>query len=93
MTDPFMIFVDGTPVEATAGDTTIESIERWRPELALELRAGTRALTDSRGLPSPIDSAAYAGAIFRVVSARPARTSDTPNAPDTHDTPDAKDGD
>lgn len=79
MTDPFMIFVDGTPVETRAGDTTITSIERWRSDLAAELRAGTRALTDSRGLPIPIDLPAYAGAIVRVVSARVA------DAPDTGD--------
>ncbi|MGI9091742.1 MAG: hypothetical protein ACR2GG_11690 [Gemmatimonadaceae bacterium] len=90
MTDPFMIFVDGTPVETRAGDTTITSIERWRSDVAAELRAGTRTLTDSRGLPIPIDSAAYAGAIFRVVSARAARASD---AGDAGDAPDTEDGD
>ncbi len=76
MKGPFRIFVDGTPVDANAGDTTIAAIQRWRADIAVQLREGTRMLTDSRGLPISIDLPAYAGAIFRVVSARSARPSD-----------------
>ncbi len=55
------------------GDTTIEAIQHWRADVALQLLDGACILTDSRGLPTASDSPAYAGAIFRVVSARAAR--------------------
>ena len=69
MTSPFFIFVDGTPVAATTGQTTLDAITAWKPELA-ELLGDARSLADSRGLPVDAALAAYAGAIFRVVSAR-----------------------
>lgn len=69
MTSPFLIFVDGKPVPATAGQTTLDAIAAWQPEIAERLGA-TRNLTDSRGLPIDPGLPAYAGAIFRVVSAR-----------------------
>ncbi len=74
MTDSFRIFVDGSPVDAAAGDSTIAAIQRWRSDIADALRSGARILTDSRGLPIAADSPAYAGAIFRVVGARGARS-------------------
>ena len=69
MTSPFLIFVDGTPVAATAGQSTLDAIAAWRPELA-SLLGESRNLADSRGLPIDPRLPAYAGAIFRVVSAR-----------------------
>lgn len=80
-----MIFVDGTPVEARNGDSIVASIQRLRPDVATELRSGGRALTDSRGLPIPPDSPAYAGAIVRVVSARAARVAAEASAADALD--------
>lgn len=90
MSEPFRIFVDGVAVEATAGETTIAAIQRWHPHLALQLRDGARTLTDSRGLPISIDSPAYAGAIFRVGSARTARANDATIGTDATN---AEDGD
>ena len=69
MTSPFFIFVGGAPVSASSGQTTLEAITAWKPELA-ELLGNTRNLADSRGLPIDPELPAYAGAIFRVVSAR-----------------------
>lgn len=69
MTSPFLIFVDGTPVPATPGQTTLDAITAWNPEVAAML-GNTRNLADSRGLPADPGLPAYAGAIFRVVSAR-----------------------
>ncbi len=73
MPDPFRIFVDGAPIEARTGQSVIEALQQWNADVAASLRAGARALTDSRGLPISPDSPAYAGAIFRVVSARSLR--------------------
>lgn len=69
MTSPFLIFVDGKPVPAAAGQTTLEAIAAWQPAIA-QLLGASRNLTDSRGLPIDPGLPAYAGAIFRVVSAR-----------------------
>jgi len=73
---PFCIFVDGVRVSADAGQTTLDAIAAWRPDVALSLRNESRALSDSRGLVTDPESAAYAGAIFRVVGARQLRTTD-----------------
>ena len=75
MTSSFLIFVDGNAVPATAGQTTLDAITDWQPDLA-KLLGNTRSLSDSRGLPIDPALPAYAGAIFRVVSARQPGTSD-----------------
>lgn len=75
MNSSFLIFVDGKPVPARTGQTTIDAIMEWQPELAKSL-GNTRSLADSRGLPIDPGLPAYAGAIFRVVSARQADISD-----------------
>jgi hypothetical protein len=75
LTSSFLIFVDGKAVPATAGQTTLDAITDWQPELA-KLLGNTRSLADSRGLPIDPALPAYAGAIFRVVSARQPDTSD-----------------
>ncbi len=75
MISPFFIFVDGAPVSATSGQTTLDAIAAWKPELAT-LLGDTRNLADSRGLPIDPELPAYAGAIFRVVSARRPAISD-----------------
>ena len=69
MTSPFLIFVDGTPVSAIPGQTTLDAITAWNPEVA-GLLGNTRKLADRRGLPADPVLPAYAGAIFRVVSGR-----------------------
>jgi hypothetical protein len=77
LSSPFLIFVDGKPVQATAGQTTLDAIAAWQPELA-GLLGNTRRLADSRGLPIDPGLPAYAGAIFRVVSAgRPGSSDET----------------
>ena len=76
MISPFCIFIDGTPVSAHAGQTTLDAITQWRPEVAASLADDTRVLTDSRGLPADPASLACAGAIFRVVSSRQLRAND-----------------
>lgn len=74
--DSFYIFVDSVPVTARSGQSVLDAIEAWQPELSVSLREQRRSLTDSRGLPISADSPAYAGGIFRAVSVRASRTPD-----------------
>jgi hypothetical protein len=70
MTDPFVVFVNGTRVDVAPSATALEAVHAWNADAAGEVVLGTRALTDSRGLALPPDTPLYAGAIVRVVSAR-----------------------
>jgi len=69
----FFIFVDGTPVSVNAGQTTLDAIVAWQPQIAESISNDSRILTDSRGLPADPAAPAFAGAIFRVVSNRQLR--------------------
>ena len=46
---------------------------RVRVDDCLGVSAGTRVITDSRGLPIAADTPAYGGAIYRLASARALR--------------------
>ena len=70
------IFVNGVPVDALQGEDVIDTIQRWDPSVAEQLRSGGRALADSRGLPTGVHTPAHGGAIFRVVSGRQVQTDD-----------------
>lgn len=72
MTGPVRIYIDAKPVDASSGSTLIDALASASPDDAQQVRDGKRMLTDSRGLPAAPDSAIYAGAIYRVVSARSA---------------------
>jgi hypothetical protein len=74
VTSPFLIFVDGAPVTAAAGETILDAIAKWRPDVGVSLADKSRLLTDSRGLPTDSAATAFAGAIFRVVTNRQAGT-------------------
>lgn len=80
MISSFFIFVDGTPVPATSGQTTMDAIGSWRPDVAESLATDSRMLADSRGLPADPAAPAYAGAIFRVVSSRQLRSASDPSS-------------
>ena len=64
------IYFDGVGVDASAGATVLEALERAKPEEAAAVRAGERLITDSRGLPAEPSATVYGGAIFRLVRAR-----------------------
>ena len=64
------VFVNGRGVDAPQDGTALDAVRIADPAEAEEVAAGRRALTDSRGLPAQPDAPVYAGAIFRVVSAR-----------------------
>jgi hypothetical protein len=62
--------VNARRVEVPDGAPVLDAVRAWDPAAAAEVERGTRAVTDSRGLPVGSDAPVYAGAIFRLVSVR-----------------------
>jgi len=50
----------------------LDAVNSADPALGAAVAAGSRSVTDSRGLPIAADAALHGGAILRVVSARSA---------------------
>lgn len=74
------VYVNGRGVDVPAGATTLGALHIAAPEAAHAVLTGTRAVTDSRGLPADLGAPVYGGAIFRLVGARP-RGDDEPASP------------
>ena len=72
MTEPEIIrvFVNGAGLSINRGSTVLDAVRAHDPVLADALIAGTRAATDSRGLPVTPDTSLSGGAVLRIVSAR-----------------------
>ncbi|MEO7502115.1 MAG: hypothetical protein ABIW94_05725 [Gemmatimonadaceae bacterium] len=66
----YRVYVDSRPVDLPVSATVIDAVEAANPGLAEAVRAGIKAVTDSRGLPIASDAPVHGGAILRVVSAR-----------------------
>jgi hypothetical protein len=64
------VFVNATAVDAAEGATALDCVRAWRGEEGDAVSAGTRVITDSRGLPIPGDSPARAGSIYRTIPRR-----------------------
>jgi hypothetical protein len=77
MIEPVTVFVNARAVQVAAGSTVLDAVRAFDPAEGAALAAGTRAVTDSRGLPAPADAVVYGGAIFRLVSARAGRTGES----------------
>ena len=78
MTDSTLtVFVNARVVHVAAGATVLDAVRAFDPAEGDALASGARAVTDSRGLSAPADAPVYGGAIFRLVSARAARTGET----------------
>jgi len=76
MSDPIRAFVNAAGIDVPPGATALDAVRAWKAAEAEAVVAGTRLITDSRGLP--IDGAAplQAGAILRTISNRGADTGD-----------------
>jgi hypothetical protein len=70
------VFVNATPVDVAQGATALECVRRWRAEEADAVHAGTRLITDSRGLPVRSDTTAHAGSIYRTIPNRASAADD-----------------
>jgi hypothetical protein len=80
MTEPptLRVFVNGTGVSVHHGATIVDAVRAFDPVQADEVVAGTRAVTDSRGLPVPLDAPVAGGTVLRIVSARALRDAGEP---------------
>ena len=60
------VYVNSAPVDIPAGATAVDAVATWDAAVGVQVRAGERAITDSRGILTPNDGVAYAGAIYRI---------------------------
>jgi hypothetical protein len=65
------VFVNGRGHDVPLGATAFDAVQVADGDEAAAITAGTRGITDSRGLPVAPNTATYAGAIYRTVRARP----------------------
>lgn len=68
------VYFNGRGVDAPVDASALDALALFDMTLADAVRGGTRTLADSRGLSVDVGSAVYGGAIFRVVSARAAKS-------------------
>lgn len=76
MTDPLTVFINARAVQVPTGAAVLDAVRACDPAAADAITAGSRGVTDSRGLPVAATDAVFAGAIYRLVSARAGRTED-----------------
>jgi hypothetical protein len=77
MTEPLTVFVNARAVHVAASATVLDAVRAFDPAEGDALAAGTRGVTDSRGLPAQSGDPLHGGAIFRLVSVRAGRPEDT----------------
>lgn len=70
MNEPLRVFVNGTGVSVPVGSTVIDAVAAADSAAAAEVRAGTRLVADSRGIPVTADTPLTGGYVMRIVSAR-----------------------
>jgi hypothetical protein len=73
------VYVNSTGLDVPPGATALDAVRAWNATAADEVAIGERVIADSRGLPTPPDSPAHGGAIFRVLPARHRRDGDEPS--------------
>jgi len=64
------VFVNATAVDVAAGSTALDAVRAWNSSAADEVSAGTRIITDSRGLPLDAAAPMSAGSILRLTPKR-----------------------
>ena len=74
--DGVRAFVNERPVTVPRGATVLDAVRAFDAAAADAVAAGARVVTDSRGLPVDAGAATYAGAIYRLIPARPAAAAD-----------------
>ncbi len=70
MNEPLRVFVNGTGVSVPVGSTVIDAVSAADAASAAAVRAGTRLVADSRGIPVAADTLLTGGYVMRIVSAR-----------------------
>ena len=77
MTELLTVFVNARVVRVAAGASVLDAVRAFDHAEGEAVAAGTRRVTDSRGLDAPAGAIVHGGAIFRLVSARAPRTGET----------------
>jgi hypothetical protein len=77
MTDSITVFVNARAVQVPAAATVLDAVRAFDAAEGDALAAGTRGVTDSRGLPIGSTAPLHGGAIFRLVSARAGRVEES----------------
>jgi hypothetical protein len=70
MSDTIRAFVNGHGVSVPRGAAALDAVRAWDAAEAAAIAAGSRIITDSRGLPTDPASPIQAGAIFRTLPNR-----------------------
>jgi hypothetical protein len=70
MTTTVRVFVNAAALDVDSGSTALDCVRRWRADEADAVAAGSRLITDSRGLPISGNAPASAGSIYRTVPNR-----------------------
>ncbi|MGE5731926.1 MAG: hypothetical protein ACM37U_08300 [Gemmatimonas sp.] len=70
------VFVNGSGVDVPAGSAALDAVRAWNADAAGDVTAGTRLITDSRGLPIDAATPMSAGSILRLIANRGAALPD-----------------
>jgi len=70
MSDTLTVFVNGAAIRLALGSTVLDAVAAADPAAAEAVRAGTRAVADSRGLVVAPETPLSGGFVMRLVSAR-----------------------
>ena len=70
------VFVNGKALNANPGQTVLDAVRAFDAVEADGVAAGTRAVTDSRGLPVAPGTPVTGGTVLRIVSARALRANE-----------------
>lgn len=83
MTEPesLRVFVNGTALSLPPGGTILDAVRAFDAAIAGAVSAGDRGVTDSRGLPVPLDAPLAGGTVLRIVSGRAAHPEDPAPGP------------
>jgi hypothetical protein len=64
------VFINARGVDVPTGSSAVEAVRLADAAAADAVSAGSRAISDSRGLPVAADTPVYAGGIYRVINQR-----------------------
>lgn len=77
--------MNGNGVNAPRGSNALDAVRAWNDSMADEVVAGSRIITDSRGLPIDSTAPMSAGSILRLVAKRDRGANDIGDAAHTAD--------
>jgi hypothetical protein len=73
VSEPLRVFVNGAGVSVPPGTTVLDAVAAADAAAADAVRAGTKLVADSRGLPVAPDTPVSGGFVMRIIGNRAAR--------------------